>query len=187
MGYISYFETILNSGPYTFLNQDSSTDKLKEVKQSVLLSGQTNHMIIPSIVNCAWFCAVPKIHKPTPAFCPIVSNGRIASYEVAHFIAQSLVHSTCNNFYSVKISYDLVDKLKLISSSNYSMCSFDVKSLFTNVPILGALDCLEKRFHEFHYSSTEIEQIHNLVHFCIRQTTFFFSKVFFISKLKAWE
>ena len=33
----------------------------------------------------------------------------------------------------------------------------------TNVPIQGALDCLEKRLREFHYSSIEIEEILDLV------------------------
>ena len=63
----------------------------------------------------------------------------------------------------MKNSYDFVDKLKLISPSNYTMLSLDVKSLFTNVPIQGALDCLEKRLREFHYSSIEIEEILDLV------------------------
>ena len=58
------------------------------------------------------------------------------------------------------------------------MLSLDVKSLFTNVPIQGGLDCLEKRLLEFHYSSTEIEKILDLVHLCVRQTAFVFNGVF---------
>ena len=77
---------------------------------------------------------------------------------------------------------------KLISPSNYTMLSLDVKSLFTNVPIQGAsdcfsnsksMDCLEKRLCEFHYSSIEIEEILNLVHLCVRQTAFVFNGVFY--------
>ena len=43
---------MLNSGPYTILNKDLSTDHLKKVKynvkSSVLLSDQTKSMVIPS-------------------------------------------------------------------------------------------------------------------------------------------
>ena len=59
------------------------------------------------------------------------------------------------------------------------MLSLDVKSLFTDVPIQGALDCLEKRLREFHYSSTEIEETLSLVHLCVKQTTFVFNGVFY--------
>ena len=59
------------------------------------------------------------------------------------------------------------------------MLSLDVKSLFTNVPIQGGLDCLEKMLLEFHYSSIEFEEILNLVRLCVRQTAFIFNGVFY--------
>ena len=79
----------------------------------------------------------------------------------------------------MKNSYDFVDKLKLISPSNYTVFYLDVKSLFTNIPIQEALDCLEKRLRKFHYSSMEIEEILNLVRLSVSQTTFVFSCVFY--------
>ena len=87
-------------------------------------------MVFPSVANCARFYALPKTHKPTLTFRPIVSNVGIAFYKLASFLSQSVAHLTCNNLYTVKNSYDFVDKLKLISSSNYAMLSLDVKSLF---------------------------------------------------------
>ena len=70
---------------------------------------------------------------------------------------------TSNNLCTVKNSYDLMDKHKYLSPANYNIVSLDIKSVFTNVPIQGALDCLEKGLHEFLYSSVEIEEILNLV------------------------
>ena len=78
-------------------------------------------MVIPSVTNCARFYALPKIHKHTLAFHLIVSNIDTASYKLAHFLSQSLTHLTCNNLHTVKNSYDFVDKLKLISPSNYTL------------------------------------------------------------------
>ena len=79
--------------------------------------------------------ALPKIHKPTLTFVslyfrPIVPDVGTASYKRARFLSQSLVHLTCNNIFTVKNSYDFVDKLKLFSPLNYTMLSLDVKSLF---------------------------------------------------------
>ena len=42
------------------------------VENSVLFSDQTEHIVISSVVSCARFYALHKIHKPTFAFHPIV-------------------------------------------------------------------------------------------------------------------
>ena len=53
--------------------------------------------VIPSIANCAKSYAFPKIHKSTLAFYSIASNLDTASYKLACFLLQCLVHLTCNN------------------------------------------------------------------------------------------
>ena len=135
------------------------------VKKSVLLNGQTKHTVILSVANCARFYALLKFHKPTLAFRLIVFNIGTASCKLALFLSHSLALLICNNLYTVKNSFDFAEKLKLIiSPTNYTMLSLDVKSLFTNVKIQRALDCMEKRLREFHYSSVEVEEILNLVY-----------------------
>ena len=109
------------------------------------------------------------------------------SYKLARFLSQSLAHLTCNNLYTVKHSYDFVDKLKFISPSNYTKLSLDVKSLFTNVPVQEALDCLEKRLREFHYSSVKIYEILNLVHCVLAKQPLFSMLILFPQILKALE
>ena len=163
-------ETMLNSGPYIILNKDPSPKYLIEVKlnvkNSVVLNDQTKRMVILSIANCARFYTLPKIHIPTLPFHRNFFIVGTDSYKFVRFLSQSLAHLTCSRLYTVENSYDFVDKLKLISPSNYAMLSLGVKSLFTNFPIQRVLDCLEKRLCEFHYSAIEIEEILNIVHLC---------------------
>ena len=82
---------MLSSGPFTILNKSPSTNHLIEVqrhvKNTVLLSDQTKRMVIPSIANCARLLALSKIHKPTLAFRPNVSNFGTASYKLAPFLS----------------------------------------------------------------------------------------------------
>ena len=52
------------------------------------------HTAIPSTAKCTRFYALPKIHKPTFAFRPIISNVGTASYKLARFLPQSLAHLT---------------------------------------------------------------------------------------------
>ena len=47
------------------------------------------------------------------------------------------------------------------------MLSFDVKTLFTNVPIEDALNYLVKRLPEFHYSEVEMKEFVSLTKICI--------------------
>ena len=55
------------------------------------------------------------------------------------------------------------------------MLSHDVKSLFTNAPIQGALHFVEKILCEFYYSSIEIEPLHLYV----RQIAFVFNRIIY--------
>ena len=87
--YISHIQSTLNSGLYTVLKKDSSSDHVKKVKRNVkiffILSDQTKYMIIPFIDGCAIFYAllkILKIHKPTLAFHLIVSNVRTDSFKL---------------------------------------------------------------------------------------------------------
>ena len=97
-------------------------------------------------------------------FLPIVSKIVTATKKLACFLLQPLAHLTCNIVYTVKNSYDFVNKLKHTSPSNYTLLSLDVKSLLINVPIQRALDYLEKRLCDFLYSSIEIKEILKLVY-----------------------
>ena len=104
--YISHVETMLNSGPYTILNKDPSTNHFIEVKRnvkkSVLLSDQTKCISISSVVNCARSYALPEMYKPTLSFPPIVYNFGIDSYKLSRSLSQSPGHLTCTNLHIMK-------------------------------------------------------------------------------------
>ena len=66
---------------------------------------------------------------------PIVSNIGTATYHLSKYLA-SLVSPLSESEYTVKNSKLFVQKLKLDTiPSNYKIVSFDIKSLFTNVPL----------------------------------------------------
>ena len=65
------------------------------------------------------------------------------------------------------------------SDMGLSMVFFDVKSLFTNVPIEGALHCLKERLQEFHFSWFEVDELIRLTRTCLSQSTFVFNKKYY--------
>ena len=78
---------------------------------------------------------LPKIHKPNIPVRPILSANGTATYNVSKFIIEQISHLTCNDF-SVKNSYQFTDFIKTIpNANNLTMVSFDITSLFTNIPV----------------------------------------------------
>ena len=63
-----------------------------------------------------------------------------ATYKLAKFLVPILSKFTSND-YTVKNSYELTESLsKCRIPDSYYMCSYDVKSLFTNIPIDETVD-----------------------------------------------
>lgn len=52
------------------------------------------------------------------------------------------------------------------------MVSFDVKSLFTNIPASGAFSCVDKRLREFHFTYFKVQELLSFTPTCMSQTTF---------------
>ena len=69
---------------------------------------------------------------------PIVDTGGTTYYETGKFLAKLLYPLTVND-YALKDSFDTAQKVKDIPQhlfdEGYSFVSFDVESLFTNVPL----------------------------------------------------
>ena len=84
---------------------------------------------------------LPKIHKQyttIPPFRPTVDTTGTAQYGIAKYLANLLNPLTLKK-YSLKDSFEAVDiiqtKPQELFSEGYNYISFDVVSLFTNVPL----------------------------------------------------
>ncbi|KFM72744.1 hypothetical protein X975_08034, partial [Stegodyphus mimosarum] len=164
--YIAGVSKLINECPYCSIPKDPSTSNLTKVKTAIksshILPMQLKKSLIPPITNCARLYALPKVHKTGIPFRPIVSNIRTASYPLAKYLVSRFSPLLANNIHTVKSSSEVTNKLKDISILHSIMVSFDVKSLFTNVPVEGALKCLETRLWEFHFTHTEIDELVSL-------------------------
>ena len=79
---------------------------------------------------------LPKIHKENIPLRPILSMVNSAQHKLAKFLNMTL-EPVLKYFseYSLKDSFTFVDKIKDMDAQNTFIASFDVKSLFTNVPL----------------------------------------------------
>jgi len=82
-----------------------------------------------------------KIQSPTaiPPFIPIVSSLNKFNHQLAKYLC-SLLQPLLPNTYSISDTFYFVQELKTVDISNKFMVSFDVVSLFTNIPLKESID-----------------------------------------------
>lgn len=101
---------------------------------------------LPSISQ---FYALPKIHKLNTPLRPIISNINCVSYNLSKWLANNLKFLIGNISSShIKNSLHFKQTIKDIDFTNLLPVSFDVISLFTNVPVNFTLNLLESFLNE---------------------------------------
>ena len=110
------------------------------------------------------FYGTAKIHKLSqgdqvdklPIIKPIISNIDTATYRLAKHLAK-LLSPLSTSKYTVKSTKDFIEKFKTVKvPTGHQLVSFDVKALFTNVPLEYTIDLVLKRIYENHEIPTSI-------------------------------
>ncbi|CAH8837417.1 unnamed protein product [Trichobilharzia szidati] len=84
---------------------------------------------------------LPKIHKTGNPLRPILDMSSSPYHKIAKWITEVLtpVRDSLSN-HSLKSSFDLTDTLDTLNIKDKVMCSIDIESLFTNVPLNETVD-----------------------------------------------
>ena len=89
---------------------------------------------------------LPKVHKTGCPVRPILSSIGTFNYKLAKFFV-SLLQPLTTNSNSVHDSFSFAKEISSFPNQNYVMASFDVTSLFTNIPLNESIDlCTELLF-----------------------------------------
>ena len=87
---------------------------------------------------------------------PIIPNINTASYQFAKYLAQ-LLSPLSTSEYTVKSTSDFITHIKGQNiPNNFKLMSFDVTSLFTNVPLDFTIDVIIKRIYDENEVNTNI-------------------------------
>ena len=87
---------------------------------------------------------------------PITSNINTSTYNRSKYLAK-LYAQLRESQYSIKSTEDFMSKIKNEKvPDGYQMVLFDVKSLFTNVPLERTIQVVFKRIYEKHEVSTNV-------------------------------
>ncbi|XP_057293867.1 uncharacterized protein LOC130622418 [Hydractinia symbiolongicarpus] len=104
----------------------------------------TYKKLCPSGSNPGVLYGLAKVHKPcvngVPKFRPILSAIGTPTYKLAKFLVPKLVSLTIND-YTVKDSFSFASEI-VQQNPNCYMASFDVNSLFPNIPLHETIDII---------------------------------------------
>ena len=79
---------------------------------------------------------------------PVISMVDSPEYKLAKFL-DTVIKPYISDKYMLRSSYEFLEKLQEVNlNSNQVMVSFDVKSLFTNVPLQEAIDLISGKIYE---------------------------------------
>ena len=150
---------------------------LKSIKTEGGINESTYRRFYPTGAGCPKFYGLPKIHKEGTPLRPIVSSIGAVTYSTSKELARILKplvgkspHHICNN-------QDFIQHLKGITlGPDEVMVSYDVRALFTSVPIQPALEVIEKLLKEDQdlqkRTTMSTKHIMDLLEFCLRSTYF---------------
>ena len=157
---------------------------LRSLKGSKLISSSDYEKIYPKGSKCARMYGLPKLHKVSsrlefPPCRPVVSSIGTFNYQLAKFLSGILTPLIPNN-HCAKDTFTFIDDLRKVSSSNKFMISFDVVSLFTNIPLDEtidlAIDVILEKVEGIDISRTKLKK---LFIFATKQTHFSFNEVLY--------
>nr|XP_012143822.1 PREDICTED: uncharacterized protein LOC105662853 [Megachile rotundata] len=131
------------SPPYSV--ERTTTTLIKNAK----LPDHITKAILPKESNAPRLYGLLKIHKPNIPLRPIVSTIGSPTYTLSKYLTSVLKPLTGNTPSSITNSFHFISKIQDIRTLPHDiLVSFDVQSLFTNVPIKRSIEIIQDKVPE---------------------------------------
>ena len=149
-------ELLEDENTYRPLRGDPSTKVLKQINGMVdrwfdhkYIDKRTQMSLKVSTCNPPRIYGLPKTHKQHRPLRPVVSTIGSATYNIAKFLTDIITNMVGKTQLHVKNSFEFAQEITREQFSESAiMFSLDVTSLYTNVPVDFALECLSERWNE---------------------------------------
>ena len=152
---------------------------MKKIKQEGGINEDIYKRLHPTGAGTSKFYGLPKVQKAGVPPRPVVSSRGTVSYETARELTRILKPLMGKSAYSVQNTKDFVEQLKNIKlQPNECITSYDVKALFTSVPIEPAIEIIKKHLEDDkdvqQRTSMTVKHIICWLEFCLKNTFFIF-------------
>ena len=171
--YIKKAEELLNQETYKIIPSDPTNRQrsrliqiLKKIKEEGGMNEETYKKMYPTCAGIPKFYGLPKIFKTGVPLRPIVSSIGSVAYGTANELAWILKPLAGRSPYSVQNTKNFVEQLKNIHlQPEECIISYDVKALFTLVPIEPAIKIIQHLVDDQELqqrTSMTVKQTHHL-------------------------
>ena len=172
------FDLVNNTALKETLSKETKiTNLLKELKPDEVISEHQFDELEPIGSRPGILYGLPKVHKLNFPFRPIISSIGTHCYEVAKFFIP-LLRPFSTNPLTITDTFSFVKEILNLpfNTNNVVMASFDIKSLFTNIPLDETIEIIvnkcfynTSRFHGF-----TVQQFTNLLTMTVKNCHFLF-------------
>ena len=144
---------------------------LRTLRNNKCLDNLEYEKIYPSGSSPAKIYGSPKMHKPfdsnsLPNFRPIVSSIGTYNNNLSKYLCE-LLSPNLPNEYCTKDTFTFVEELKEVSINDKFLASFDVTSLFANIPLKEtiklAVDLIKTSYPNLKISSEDLTKLFKFV------------------------
>ena len=147
------------------------------MKQKKLFNEIEYDKLYPSSSAPACISGISTMHKFSssdcfPKLCPIVSSIVTFNYNLPRFLCD-LLSPLVPNIYSCKDTFSFVSQIKNANISKKFLVSYDVTSLFTNIPLQETIDiAINLIVNANHNPNLNIKELKKLFLLATSQTHF---------------
>ena len=176
------FKVILEDAfVYISRMEDKLARLLRKFLNYKLISKETYCNLFSSGTSPGILYGLPKTHKVGTPLRPILSTIGTFNYNLAKFFVPIIEPLTTND-YTLKNSYDFIKEVKNIDVSNKVMVSFDVQSLFTNIPLNETIDIIMNGLFGSlqKYMNFTKKQFKNLLDLATKDSPFIFNDKLYV-------
>ena len=171
---------------YLIEKENEVKDFLKTLRDKKIISDQDFSKMCPFGSAPGVLYGLCKVHKKTPEgdncppFRPILSAIGTVSYKLAKFLVPILEPITKNQ-YVCKDSFSFAADVRKQNPDLY-MASFDVDSLFTNIPLDETIEiCVKKLFGRKHkFKGFSKSEFRSLLQFAVKDNLILFNGKYYI-------
>lgn len=171
---------LINECKYKQVNRNPLKKMIREVDEmrrriKSVFSDRVCRKLIVSNPTLPKLYALPKTHKEGKKMRPIVSNVNAPSYKLAKWLVNEFKKLPKLDSLSVKNSFDFVGRIKNLKlNENEVILSFDVSSLFPNIPVDISLMEIEKYLYGIDLDSDKKSCYLETARLCMKQGFFLF-------------
>ena len=182
--YTKKVKSILDLDQFQVDGGKDATEKLEQTVNNTLNTLKTKGIMTeterdklrPVGTQIARLYALPKIHKNGIPVRPILSMVNTPTHQLGKWLANMLkpVRDKFNK-HCLKDTFEFVDKVRNLNVKNAWMCSLDVSSLFTQVPLKETIDFVCNHISENHKDfELPVADLQELLYLCCSNIQFMF-------------